>query len=94
MSKTKGTQKTGGRGKGTPNRVTADFRQWVSKLIDDNRDLLEDDFKSLEPRERLMLTDKLMQYVIPKKREEEPADQSKTQSELVKRLFGKDLDND
>lgn len=30
--------KTGGRTKGTPNKVTQEFRETVQKLIDDNRD--------------------------------------------------------
>lgn len=30
--------KTGGRQKGTPNKVTREFRETVQKLLDDNRD--------------------------------------------------------
>lgn len=31
-------KRLGGRGPGTPNRVTAEFRETVQKLLDDNRD--------------------------------------------------------
>ena len=42
------------------------MRQWVSSLIDGNRDRLEDDLKSVEPYQRLAILEKLMQYCIPK----------------------------
>jgi hypothetical protein len=66
MSKEKGTSKTGGRAKGTPNKVTTDLRKWVECLIDKNLKKMERDLKQLEPKERLMILEKLMQYSIPK----------------------------
>jgi hypothetical protein len=91
--RTKGTQKTGGRAKGTPNKVTTDLRTWVSMLIENNRERLEKDLETLEPKERWMLIEKLMQYVIPKKKEEEQEERNAPQSELLKRLFGKNPDD-
>jgi hypothetical protein len=72
---------------GTPNRVTTDLRQWVNFLIENNREQLEKDLEALEPKERWQLIEKLMQYVIPKKREEEAGDNNQ-RSEIIKRLFG------
>jgi hypothetical protein len=66
MSRTKGTQKTGGRGRGTPNKVTTDLKTWVNTLIENNRLRAETDLKTLEPKDRLMILEKFMQYVIPK----------------------------
>jgi hypothetical protein len=66
MSKTKGTKKTGGRAKGTPNKVTTEVKTWLSGLIDKNRKQIERDLKQLEPKERLMILEKLMQYTVPK----------------------------
>lgn len=57
----------GGRQKGTPNRVTRDLREWVARLIDDNRDQLEDDLQALDPKERLDVVEKYMQYVLPRR---------------------------
>lgn len=66
MSRIKGTPKTGGRAKGTPNKVTATVKDWISQLIDDNRNQIEKDIKKLSPKDRLQVFEKLMQYVIPK----------------------------
>lgn len=69
MSRPKGTPKTGGREAGTPNKATASMRQWIQKVIDDNRELLEADIKKMEPRDRWLLVEKLIQYNTPKMRE-------------------------
>jgi hypothetical protein len=66
MSRTKGTDKTGGRAKGTPNKVTADLRAWVECLINKNLSKMEKDLKKLEPKDRLVILERLMQYTIPK----------------------------
>jgi hypothetical protein len=60
------TNNTSGRPKGTPNKVTTDLRKWVECLIDRNLKKMERDLKQLEPRERLMILEKLLQYSIPK----------------------------
>ncbi|MDR2139382.1 MAG: DUF5681 domain-containing protein [Tannerella sp.] len=93
MAQKKGqTGNPNGRPKGTPNKVTTDLRQWVNMLIENNREQLEKDLEALEPKERWQLIEKLMQYVIPKKREEEHEnenDRDRFRSETMKRLFGK-----
>ena len=64
--KNDGKGRLGGRQKGTPNKVTASVKDWLSGLIDKNRKQIEKDIKQLEPKERLQVLEKLMQYVIPK----------------------------
>ncbi|GHT00790.1 hypothetical protein AGMMS50276_27470 [Synergistales bacterium] len=66
MSKQKGTKKTGGRAKGTPNKVTSEVKTWLSELIDSNRKQIERDLKALEPKDRLNILEKFMQYTVPK----------------------------
>lgn len=68
MSRVKGDGKgrLGGRTKGTPNKVTSDLRQWVSNLIDKNRAQAMRDIKALEPKDRLMIMERLLSYVLPK----------------------------
>ena len=60
------TNNPNGRPKGTPNKITQDMRQWLSTVIDKNRRQIERDLEALEPKERLQMLEKLMQYVIPK----------------------------
>ena len=66
MGRAKGTPKTGGRKAGTPNKVTGTAKEWIAGLIDNNRTQIENDMKKLDPKERLQMLEKLMQYVIPK----------------------------
>lgn len=66
MGRRKGTEKTGGRVAGTPNKVTGTVKEWIAGLIDKNRAQVEKDLKMLEPKERLQVLEKLMQYVVPK----------------------------
>ena len=56
----------GGRKKGTPNKVTSSLREWVNALIDSNREQIESDLKELEPKDRLMVLERLLSYVLPK----------------------------
>ena len=56
----------GGRPKGTPNKVTTTMREWVAGLLDNNRSRLEEDFKRLSPKDRLLIAERLLHYVLPK----------------------------
>ena len=60
------TNNPNGRPKGTPNKITQDMRHWLSELIEGNRHQMEEDLKALEPKDRLQILERLMQYVIPK----------------------------
>jgi hypothetical protein len=71
MARGKGTPKTGGRKKGTPNKATADLKAWISTLIASNMVQVEADLNALEPKDRCLFIEKLLQYVVPKHREQE-----------------------
>lgn len=90
MGRTKGTHKTGGRVAGTPNKITGTLRDFVAILIDSNREQMEADLASLEPKERLLILEKLMQYVLPKQREMEVELKRDTET-AEKEEFEKDL---
>ena len=61
-------QKTGGRQKGSVNKVTAMTKAVISDLLNDYHDsgLMREDFLELEPKDRLTVAEKLMNYVMPK----------------------------
>ena len=84
MSRPKGTPKTGGRKAGTPNKVTQDAREWLTQLVEGNREQIERDLQSLDPKDRLQVLEKFMQYTIPKLQAVEATDYSKlTDDELL-----------
>ena len=60
--------KTGGRAKGTANKVSSLTKSVIADLLDGyNRcGQMAKDFDALEPKERLLVAEKLMQYVLPK----------------------------
>lgn len=64
--KNDGRGRLGGRAAGTPNKVSGTLKEWLTSLIDKNRDQIEKDLQDLEPKERLQMIEKPMQYVIPK----------------------------
>ena len=55
----------GGRPKGSPNRITAELREWISLFITDNKEKIQEDFNSLSPRDRVLLFEKLLKYALP-----------------------------
>lgn len=61
-------KKTGGRTKGTPNKVTSWSKKVITELLDEynSSGLLGKDFLSLEPRDRMVIAERLMQYTVPK----------------------------
>lgn len=68
MARQKGDGKgrLGGRKKGTGNKVNATMREWLTELINDNREQIRADLKELQPAQRLAMLEKFMQYTTPK----------------------------
>jgi hypothetical protein len=55
-----------GRPLGVQNKVTTELKGWVSNLIYKNLPQIEKDLKSIEPKDRLIIIERLMQYTLPK----------------------------
>lgn len=66
MSRQKGSPKTGGRKRGTPNRVTTDLKTWVASILDDGRDRFLDSLDQLDSTEYVRVFTNLLNYVLPK----------------------------
>lgn len=85
----KGTVKTGGRAKGTPNKVTSAIKECISKVLTEytNSETFLKDFAELEPKERLMIAEKLMNYVVPKMQSVAVEDVNKDKNSTVAMLI-------
>ena len=59
------TNNVNGRPPGTPNKVSADLRKWIMDFLDDNREQVLKDWKSLESKDRLILFERLLKYSLP-----------------------------
>ena len=61
-------KKTGGRQKGTQNKVTTVTKEILSDMLGDYQEsgLMTADFFALEPKDRIQCAEKMMQYILPK----------------------------
>jgi len=58
--------KTGGRTKGTPNKLTTELRTSLKNILSDEIKDIPTILQGLEPKDRLELTIKLMAFALPK----------------------------
>lgn len=87
MGRKKGTEKTGGRIAGTPNKVTTDIKTWVASILDDGRERFEQDLEALEPSERVRVYTNLMNYVLPKQQAMSVESQTEAEYKALERLI-------
>ena len=66
MANIKGSKKTGGRKKGTQNKVTKDLKPILQTLLQKELKNLPQLITQLEPKERVDAITKLLPYIIPK----------------------------
>lgn len=85
----KGTIKTGGRQKGSANKVTSAVKECISKILTEytNSETFINDFADLEPKDRLMIAEKLMNYVVPKMQSVAVEDTNKDKNSTVAMLI-------
>ena len=58
--------KTGGRELGTPNKVTTAIKDSITEIIENGINQFQVDLIALEPKDRLLILIKLLEFAIPK----------------------------
>lgn len=82
-----GRGRLGGRKKGTPNKSTSDLKNWLSGVLNENRNQFEKDLKNLLPEERIKVLSGLFNYVIPKQQSLSIEEQIQNETESLSRWF-------
>ena len=61
-----GLGRFGGRKKGTTNKVTSDFKDFIKSVLNNSKQDILTDLQAVEPYQRLQFFEKLIAYVVPK----------------------------
>lgn len=77
----------GGRQKGTPNKASQDLKNWLSRVLNDNRAMFERDLTELLPEERVRVIAGLLNYIIPKQQALSVEEQISNETEALSRWF-------
>jgi hypothetical protein len=54
-----------GRPVGTINKSTNKLRDWITEFLEENKDRVREDWLLLEPKDRIVLFEKLLKYSLP-----------------------------
>ena len=76
--------KTGGRQKGTPNKISSQIKEKLTQVIDETIDSL--DISLMRPSEKIKLIQIGLQCIIPKPQIEEPQEEQKFTVEIIDKL--------
>ena len=87
--RTKGTPKTGGRIKGSNNKITSDLKVKMTDFLNGNMEAFVKAYNSIDdPMQRAKIYLEAYKTVMPKPKEEDSVEQKdQLQSEFMKRLF-------
>lgn len=92
MARTKGTPKTGGRQKGTPNKTTAAVKNYITQVLSDymqpgsedgTQPTFEQDMAAMLPAERVRAMTQLAGYVIPKQQALSVSEQTQIEADAI-----------
>ena len=76
--------KTGGRKKGTPNKISSQIKEKLSQVIQETIDSL--DISQMRPSEKIKLIQIGLQYIIPKSQIIEEQEEQNFTVEIIDRL--------
>lgn len=54
-----------GKPKGAVNKNTAGLRNWITGFIDENKEKIKEDWLKLDPKDRLIMFERLLKYTLP-----------------------------
>lgn len=89
MGEFKGEINRAGRKAGVPNKKTAQARELVQKLFEDNLPTLEQDFKTLKSSERVSAMLQLMKFILPQLKAIEVKEDNKNNFQPIQIDFSK-----
>jgi len=85
--------KTGGRQRGTPNKVTTDLRSLINELVSDELEHLQSHIQQMPDEQRTHILLKLLPYVTPKMQAVTYRDESEPEhKQLVVYIMNKNQD--
>ena len=64
-----GRPKTGGRAKGVENKNKLSLKSKIQNIVENQFETLENDLENIDPKDKLNIVLKLIEYVLPKQRE-------------------------
>lgn len=87
MARTKGTPKTGGRQKGTPNKATTDLKKWVAQILEGGKEDFLKRLGNLDDVSYIRTYTGLLGYVLPKMAATTPEDVLRKEKEMFEELL-------
>ena len=70
MTFIKGQGRIAGRQKGTPNKSTTNLKSSIQQIVERQFETLESDLQGLDGRDKINFVLKLIEYILPKQREQ------------------------
>lgn len=87
MARTRGAPKTGGRQKGTPNKITSNIKEWLQSLLEEKQGRFARSLNNVSDSEFVKVYSGLLNYVIPKQHPISAEELVKAEYEEISKLI-------